>query len=289
VLHRINPRLIIAAISGFGQTGPKKDYIGYGQAIVPLAGISAQTGYPGGGAEEIAIAYGDPNAGAYMAYGVVAALAARQRHGGGQTIDLSIWESMMASAHEGWMNHALGNPPHLPMGNRDLQWAPHNCYRCSGEDDWVSIAVVNEDQWAALCREMGQPELASDARFADAARRKTHEDALDEAVGLWCADQDKWKITQRLQAVGVAAFPSLSTKEVDQDPHLNAREFFGRVPHPEVGVRSHAGIPWRLARRPNGVRLPAPLMGQHTDEVLRQVLEMPEDEIGRLRESGIIS
>ena len=195
----------------------------------------------------------------------------------------------MAGAHEGWMNHALGNPPHQPMGNRDVQWAPHGCYRCSGEDEWVSIAVVNGEQWAALCREMGQPELATDDRFADAPRRKRHEDALDELLGLWCAEQDKWEVTRRLQEVGVAAFPSLSTKEVDENPHLNAREFFGRVPHPEVGVRSHAGIPWRLARRPNGVRLPAPLMGQHTDEVLRQMLEMPEDEIERLRNSGVVS
>jgi benzylsuccinate CoA-transferase BbsF subunit len=279
----------VAAISGFGQTGPCKDYMGYGQAIVPLAGMSAETGYPGGGAEEVAIAYGDPNGGAYMAYAVVAALAARQRHGGGQYIDVSLWEANICSAYEGWMNFALGNPPHAPMGNRDLVHAPHNCYRCAGEDAWVSIAVTDGAQWAALCTEMEQPAAAADPRFADAAGRRAHEDELDELISQWCAGQDRWEVTRRLQAVGVPAFPSLDTKEVDEDPHLNARAFFGRVPHPEVGVRSHAGIPWRLSHGPNGVRMAAPLMGQHTDEIVREVLGLSAAEIARLREAEVIA
>ncbi|MCZ6533152.1 MAG: CoA transferase [SAR324 cluster bacterium] len=287
-LHAINPELIVAELSGFGQDGPCKDYIGYGQAIVPLAGISAQTGYPGGPPAEVAIAYGDPNGGIYMAYAVVAALVARARHGGGQVIDVSLWESTICSAYEGWMNHALGLPPHPPMGNHDLQWAPHNCYRCAGEDQWISIAVTREEQWRSLCLEMGQPALAEDARFRDARARKAHEDELDALLAAWCAGQERWALTRRLQAVGVAAFPSLSTKEVDEDAHLHARNFLGRVPHPEVGVRSHAGIPWQLARRPNGVRTHAPLMDQHTDQVCREVLGLDDGEIARLRKAGVL-
>ena len=287
-LHKINPELIVAAISGFGQTGPCKDYIGYGQAIVPLSGISSQTGYAGQGPAEVATAYGDPNAGITTAYAITAALAARAMHGGGQAIDVSLWEAMAATGFEGWINHALGNPPYSQMGNRDPVWAPHNCYRCTGEDAWVSIAVTEEAHWAALCRAMEQPALAGDARFRDAAARKAHEDRLDEIISVWCAPKTAWEVTERLQALGVPAFPSLDTREVAEDKHLEARGYFAQAPHPEVGVRKHTGVPWRLRNRPSAVVGPAPLLGQHTDEVLQEVLGMEKAEIDRLRGEGVL-
>jgi len=287
-LHRINPELVVAAISGFGQTGPCKDYIGYGQAIVPLSGISSQTGYAGQGPAEVATAYGDPNAGITTAYAITAALTARAMHGGGQFIDVSLWEAMAATGFEGWINHALGNPPYPQMGNRDPVWSPHNCYRCAGEDAWVSIAVTEEAHWAALCQAMGQPALAGDARFRDAAARKAHEDRLDEIISVWCAARTAWEVTTCLQALGVPAFPSLDTRAVAEDKHLEARGYFGQAPHPEVGVRKHTGVPWRLRNRPSGVVGPAPLLGQHTDEVLKGVLGLDKAEIDRLRRDGIL-
>ncbi len=295
-LHRINPELIIASISGFGHTGPSKDYIGYGQAIVPLSGISAQTGYAGGGPAEVATAYGDPNAGATAAFGITAALLARERgggSGGGQVLDISLWEAMTASGFEGWINHALGNPPYTPMGNHDPVWAPHNLYRCAGEDKWVAIAVTEEEHWRGLCKVLG-PEglggdgLAADSRFRDAPSRKAHERELDEILSAWCAGQEAWEVTRRLQSAGVPAFPSVDTRELMEDPHLEARAYFGRAPHPEVGVRCHAGRPWRFEgfeMEPVG---PAPLLGQHTAEVLREVLGLTDEEIARRREEGIL-
>ena len=134
-----------------------------------------------------------------------------------------------ASGFEGWINHALGNPPYAQMGNRDPVWAPHNCYRCSGEDEWVSIAVTGEAHWAALCRAMGQPGLAGDSRYQDAAGRKAHEDQLDEIISVWCADKSAWHVTERLQSVGVPAFPSLDTRQVSEDPHLAARQYFAQA------------------------------------------------------------
>ncbi len=282
-LRSANPGLIVAAISGFGLSGPQRNYTAYGNAIVAPAGISAQTGYPGGGPTEVGLAYGDPNAGGFTAFAIAAALVARRRHGGGQSIDISLWEALAATGFEGWLNHVLGNPPYPPMGNRDPYWAPHNLYRCAGDDAWLSIAVTDEAQWLALCRAMENDGLAGEPRFADAASRKAHEDALDSLIADWCADRDPWEATRLLQTAGVPAFPSLNARQVAHDPHLNQRSFFGRAPHPEVGERCHAGKPWRTTRRPNRAGR-APLLGEHTDEVLRSLLGLGDAEIARLHQ-----
>ncbi len=293
-LFKINPELVICAISGFGQTGPYRNYMGYGQAAVPLSGISALTGYRPGEPEEVHIAYGDPVAGVFGALGMVAALVARQRHGGGQFIDVSLWESLVCTGFEGWMAamlppHPQDNPALAPMGNRDPWCAPHNCYRCAGEDAWVSIAVTEEAQWPALCAAMGQPALAQDARFRTARDRKAHEDELDALIGQWTRGLERWEVTRRLQSVRVGAFPSLNALELMDDPHLAARGYFGLAPHPVAGVHAHLGVPWRMTRRPNGARGPAPLLGQHTEQVLQEWLGADDGQIAAWRAAGALA
>ncbi|MBI4084269.1 MAG: CoA transferase, partial [Candidatus Lambdaproteobacteria bacterium] len=280
----LNPELVIAAISGYGQSGPWKGYTAYGSAVVPLSGISASTGYlnDNGVAQEVGIAYGDPVGGIYAAYAIVAALVARKRHGGGQYIDVAMWESVIATGFDGWMNHVLGNPPYPTMGNRDPYLAPHNVYRCAGQDDWLALACETEAQWQALCGVMGRRELASDPRFRDAAARKANEDELDRIVGAWCAGEERWALTHALQAAGVPAFPSMSSKDLIENEHLIAREYFTRLNHPKVGVRTHVGIPWRLTHRHNGVRAPAPLFGADTERVAR-LAGLDDAEIAALR------
>jgi crotonobetainyl-CoA:carnitine CoA-transferase CaiB-like acyl-CoA transferase len=286
---RRNPRLTIATISAFGQTGPYREYMGYGPLVHAVGGLSAQTGYADGIPRDIGTAYGDPNGGVFAAIAIAAALWARDRHGqGGQVIDVSMWEAMLCTAFEGWMNHVLGNAPHAMMGNRDPLWAPHNLYRCADEDRWVAIACTDETQWRALCGALGDPAMAADPRWRDAAARKAHEDELDARIGAWCAGRERWEVTRALQAVGVPAFPSLSNEELLDDPHLNARGLFTEWPHAEVGVRKLVGAPWHLARRANGLAHAAPLLGEHTDSVLERVLGLSAAERARLREQGAI-
>jgi crotonobetainyl-CoA:carnitine CoA-transferase CaiB-like acyl-CoA transferase len=284
-----NPHLIVATISAFGQTGPLKDYMGYGPLVHAVGGLSAQSGYADGIPRDIGMAYGDPNAGVHAAIAIAAALWARKRHGGaGQVIDVSMWDAMLVTAFEGWMNHALGNPPHPMMGNRDPVWAPHNLYRCAGDDEWIAIAVTDDEQWRGLCRAVGDPALAADARWRDAPSRKRNEDALDTRIAAWCATLDKWEATQRLQAEKVPAFPSLDNEELLDDPHLNARGLFTAWPHPEVGARKLVGAPWHFARRRNGHGFVAPCLGQHTDEILGGILGQDRAELARLREQQVI-
>ena len=287
-LKQLKPDLIVASISGYGHTGPQKNYMAYGPAIAPLTGLSSLTGYPDGPPAEVGLSYGDPNAGINAAVAICAALVARQRTGGGQYIDVSLWEAVAALLPEGWMAYAMNGQQPARQGNRDPWLAPHNCFRCAGEDEWVSIACGTDQEWQALCRAMDRPELLRDARFRTAADRKAHEDALEERLTAWTSQRDKWDITERLQAAGVAAFPSMNSHDLDHDPHLTERGFFVRLPHPEVGRQTHTGLPWRLSNAPNGVRAPAPLLGQHTDEIMRDILGYSDAAIARLRQDRIL-
>ena len=128
-----------------------------------------------------------------------------------------------------------------------------------------------------------------DARFTTLALRKQHEDELEQIVAEWTQSLDRWYVTGLLQARGIAAFPSFTCKDIIEDPHLNARGFVERLEHPEVGARAHTGIPWRFHERPNGVRIPAPQLGGHTDEVLRDVLGLSDAAIDDLRANDVLT
>jgi crotonobetainyl-CoA:carnitine CoA-transferase CaiB-like acyl-CoA transferase len=287
-LRKLKPDLIMASISGYGDTGPQRHYMGYGPATAPLAGLSSLTGYVGGPPQEVGISYGDPNAGLNAAAAICAALVARKRTGKGQYIDVSLWEAAAVLVPEGWMDYAMNKTQPSRMGNRDPWMAPHNCFRCAGKDQWVTIACGTDEEWQSLCRAIGKPALGTEVRFRTAGDRKANEDAVEEVLTAWTATREKWDVTYTLQAAGVAAFPSMTSKDLAEDPHLNERGFLVRLSHPEVGMRTHAGIPWRLTNAPNGVRSPAPLLGQDTEGVMRDLLGYSEQEIARLKEEQIL-
>jgi crotonobetainyl-CoA:carnitine CoA-transferase CaiB-like acyl-CoA transferase len=287
-LQEIRPDIIMASISGYGHTGPQANYMGYGPAIVPLSGLASLSGYAGGPPKELGISYGDPSGGITAAAGVLAALVARRRTGRGQHIDVSLWEATTAFVAEGWMEYVMNGRAPERVGNRDPWMSPCDCYRAAGEDAWVTIACADDEQWRAMAQAMGRPELGSDPRFVTLADRKANEDALGGEITAWTSVRDRWEITRLLQAAGVAAFPSMSNRDLAEDPQLVERGFFACLPHPEVGVRTHAGIPWRFANSPNGVRCPAPCIGEHTDEVMHELLGMTPQEIARLRAEKVL-
>ena len=209
-LTQRHPDLIMASISGYGHTGPQKNYMGYGPAIVPLTGLSSLTGYPESGPQEVGISYGDPNGGLNAAVAVTAAVAARKRTGKGQHIDASLWETMAALLAEGWMDYAMNTTQPPRRGNRDAWMAPHNCFRCAGQeadqDEWVSIVCGTDEEWQALCQAIGHTQLGQDARFHTAADRKANEDELERLLTEWTKERTKWEVTETLQAVGWPPF-----------------------------------------------------------------------------------
>ena len=288
VLKRINPRIILASISGFGQTGPYCNYLAYGPAFAALSGLSAMTGFRGSvNGEEMGVSMPDPTAGVTTALAVISALERREHTGMGDHLDVGLWECTQALAAEGWMQYRLNGSQPAPDGNRDQCMAPHGCFPCSGDDEWVSIACADDSQWGTLSA-MIDASLSDDGRFLTLADRKANEDALEERLATWTRGHDRWDITVKLQAVGIAAFPSLSCKDIIEDAHMNERGCIERLEHPEVGRLAHVGIPWRLQRRPNGVRMPAPCLGADTETLLADVLGYDGSKIRELRNSEVL-
>tara|TARA_Y100001934_G_scaffold255948_1_gene323493 strand:+ start:664 stop:3030 length:2367 start_codon:yes stop_codon:yes gene_type:complete len=285
VLREINPRIVLANISGYGQRGPYKDYMAYGPAVGPLSGLSSASGYPGGGPEETGLAMPDPTAGITAVYGVLAALHRREVTGVGEEIDVSLWEASAALNIDGWMTWALTGSEPTRIGNRSLSVAPHGAYPAMGIDQWVTIACATDEQWQALRSIV--PGLEG-PRFDTVEGRKANEDDLDAAIAAWTREYDRWYVTALLQAGGVAAFPSMTVQDVIEDSHNQARGFIEALPHPEVGARRHTGIPYLLTERPNGVQRPAPCLGQHSREVLGDVLGYSDEQIDALDAAGVL-
>src|SRR3984893_9554179 len=241
-LRSIKPDIIMASLSGYGQTGPYKGFFGYGPPVSAAAGMFFSTGYEGGEPGEIGVSYPDPNAGIFGAFAIMAALTHRALTGEGQFIDQSQLETALVLMPEGLLQYDLAQREPERHGNRDPVMSPHECYKAAGDDEkWVSIAVGTPDEWRALCGAIGQPQLADDARFKTAALRKKNEAALDQIITSWTSAHDRWDATRILQAVGVAAFPSMGNKDLAEDPHLAERSYLVQLEHPEVGKRIHDG------------------------------------------------
>ena len=286
-LREINPGIVLASITGYGQTGPYRNYMGYGPAIPPLTGLSMATGYVGGGPQEMGLSIPDPTAGITAAMNIVAALLARDETGVGDHLDVTLWEATGVLNMEGWMQYAMTGTEPERMGNRSTSMAPHGCFPCTGDDAWVSIACRSDAEWAALARHI-DPKLVDHSRFRTLAGRKANEDALEATVAAWTASRDRWDVTRLLQSEGIAAFPTMTTRDVLEDAHLDARGFIETLEHPKVGRRAHAGIPWLLHTRPNGVTRPAPCLGADTDRYLSELLGLSADEIAGLYRDGVI-
>lgn len=287
-LRAANPKVVVASLSGYGQTGPRAQLKAYGSAASALAGLDVANGYVPGEVMELGLTVGDPASGLAAAWAIVAALAARKLSGESSIIDVAMVEVVASTVGELWMEHlATGSNPE-PRANHDAQWAPHNCYPAAGDDRWVTIACTSDEEWRSLASVVGG-QLAGDERFRTAAGRLEYQDELDRILSRWTSGLDRWEVCRQLQAVGVPAFPSLSPLDLWLDnPQLDAIGMLDVIEHPLTGARILPGIPWRLTRGANGLRRPAPMLGQHTDEVLTEILGLSADTIGSLRERGVL-
>jgi len=174
------------------------------------------------------------------------------------------------------------------QGNKNEVMAPHNCYRCKGEDKWISIAVATQAEWESLCHAMGNSKLIRDPRFADLECRKRNEEALDSVITEWNRDRDVYEVMASLQNAGVAAAPSLSSEALFADPHLKEREVFRQVDHPVIGRNWVIAPPWQLSETPAALVSCGPLLGEHTVDIFQTCLGMSPEEIQQLKDDQII-
>ena len=288
------PDLIMVSNTGYGHSGPWSDFGAMASALEPTHGTGAFMGYmeegPEGRLDEGQIpnkmgnSYSDFLA-TWTALGaVMAALLRRARTGEGQWIDLAMYQTGTTVIGAGLLDFVFNGRRTQRIGNRHPVWSPHGVYPCQGHDQWVAIAVRNEDDWLALCRNLGQPDLASDPSFSDPINRRLNQEQLDEVIASWTSVRTSYQVMRSLQGAGVPVGAVLTSKQALTDPQYLAREFFETVHNPpEVGLRpkGYVGRGWKFSKSEAAIKGPAPLLGEANDYVLGELLGIDP---ARLRE-----
>ncbi|MET0880692.1 MAG: CoA transferase, partial [Acidimicrobiales bacterium] len=256
----------------------------FGGQGAALAGFNQLTGWPD---REPVGPFGtitDSLAPRFSAAALAAALLRRRRTGQGAYLDLSQVESGVYALSPWLIEYQATGVARARMGNRSVDVVPHGVFPCAGDDRWIAVAVYNEPEWATLAAEAGlaRPEWAS------LERRRADIDAVEAALADWTAGQDAGALAERLQGVGLEAVPVADFADASADPQLRARGHYVALDHPVLGPGEYERNGVRISGAPCGYLAPSPTLGQHTDEVLDEVLSLGDAEIARLREAGAI-
>lgn len=298
VLREANPNIILFSSNGFGHSGPWQNYKAYGPNIEAVDGLMRLTGYLDGipqraGSGGLGVTFPDV-AGAYFgAYAILAALERRERTGQGEWLDFSHYEGGVATTPESIMAWTMNHELLQPIGNREPGRAPQGVYRCSGLDRWVAISVASDDEFKALAKVLGLPELASRPEYATVEGRWACHDELDALISRATENRDALEVERALQAAGVEAAMVQHSKDVMLDPQLQYRGAFQMAPPPasapDIGKRPGYRPGWLMKNSPALTRMRPPEFGEHTLEILTNDLGMTADEIAELEAEGIIS
>ena len=287
-VRAIKPDIVMMSMSMEGQYGPHAQFRGFGLILQAAAGITGLTSWPDRPPTGTGVAYTDWVAMHFAASALLAALDHRERTGEGQYIDLSQLEAM-TYALDGALVAALNGGGNADAnGNRHPEASPHGVFACRGEDRWCAISVMSDTQWSALCQAIGRGDWAADAGLGEAAGRKGREDEVEAGLAAWCGERTAEEAQERLQAAGVPAHLVATMADVQHDPQLRARGHFWETDHPVIGPLTYDGPAYLLSETRAGPRNPAPLLGQHTEQVFREVLGYSEDELAELVASGAL-
>lgn len=283
-LHERNPRLVMVSFSGYGDSGPYRDYRANGATTDTTCGWASMTGYAGGPPTMMGTMEADPVSGLQMAATALVALAHARRTGQGQHVEGSMLEACVAYVgDEVLLAQVTGENP-LRQGNRHRDFVPHGLFACAGDDAWVAIAVRDDHDWAALAAVTG----LGDERFSTLAGRRSHVEQIEERLAAWTRDRAAGDVMTSLQAAGVPAGVLQNYTAVLRDPHLRDRQWFQPVDHPDMGRHDYNGFPWRFSATPPVVRKAPPRVGEDSEQVLRTDLALPAPEIARLYDAGVI-
>lgn len=287
-LSALNPRLVMARVSGWGQTGPKSSQAGYASVCEAAGGLRHISGYPDRPPVRVGLSLGDTMAGINAFMGVTLALYDRERSGEGQMVDAAIYESVLGLTEALVSEYDAAGHVRERFGSTLPGIAPSNAYPTSDGRD-VIIGANQDSVFARLANAMGRPELATDPRYADHQARGVHQDELDTLIADWTRTLTSGQLVDAMNATGVPVGLAYTAADMLDDPHFAARESIVHVPDTEHGgTLAMQNVFPRLSRTPGGVRALGPKLGGQTDDILGGGLNYPADRIDALRQAGII-
>ncbi|HTY55792.1 MAG TPA: CoA transferase [Candidatus Binataceae bacterium] len=289
-LRELKPDVVMLSTCLQGQTGPNALYPGFGQLMAALCGFYHISGYDADSAPSPPYgAYTDFIAPRFAAALLLAALDYRRRSGRGQYIDMAQYEAALHFMAPAVIDYFATGRVQGREGNRSQNYAPHGAYRCRDEDGnerWMAIAVADDVEWRGLLSVFGDP--VCDKRFATMAGRLENRKALDEFISTQVRDRVAAELTHQLQAAGVSAYPVQNCVDIHHDDNLAAFDFWHWLEHKQMGASPYEGLQHRLSRTPGELRTPAPILGEHSDEVLGGMLGLSAEEIAQLKQERVI-
>jgi crotonobetainyl-CoA:carnitine CoA-transferase CaiB-like acyl-CoA transferase len=287
-VRAINPGIIMVSTCLMGQTGPAARLAGYGAHAAAVSGFGEVTGWPDRPPSGPYVAYTDTIANRFLAAALMAALDHRRRTGEGQYIEQAQLESALYFLAPELVRYQIDSTQPRRLGNQSPDAAPHAAYPCAGNDQWCAIAVETDAQWQALRRVLGDPDWAFDPALDTAAGRLARRDEIDEAIAAWTRKRTAHEAMAELQSAGVPAGAVQRSSDLLQDPQLRHRRFFRTHTHTEMGEVPYEGHQFRIAGYDSGPRFAAPCLGEHSFEVMRDILGMSEEEIAEVTAAGAL-
>ena len=270
VIHAANPRAVMVRMPAFGLDGPWRDRPGFAQTMEQMTGLAWVTGFAD---DQPRIQRGpcDPNGGMHAAFAAMVALQRRERTGVGSLVEAPMVEAAIAIAAEQVVEHtAYGNVLGRD-GNRSPRAAPQGVYACAGDDNWLALSVLDDDQWTGLVKALDSPTWALEPSLSTASGRRAEHDLLDARLGEWAATIDLANAVTTLIDAGVPAAPAFDPRLVHTNPQFAARRYFEVVDHPVAGSLETPTLPFRYTSRDHWIDRPAPMLGQHNAEVLESI------------------
>lgn len=288
-VKEIKPDIIYASLPALGMSGPERDVRMFGTGCEWISGLTSTRGYPGGEPHRAANYIVDGISAAHILAVILAALNYRADTGKGQHIDISQAECATCTMGEAIMDYAMNKRIAQPAGNTHPYYAPHGCYRCKGDDMWVTIAVTSEEEWRCFCDVIGKPDWTTDAKFADSLSRWQNQEELNKLIEEWTIQHDHYAVQEMLQAAGVAAAAVVNMEEhILFDLQVKDRGIYQWITYHDGVADPIFRAPWVLPKTPTILNRRPPSTGEHNEYVFREILGMSEEGIARLVEEKAI-
>jgi len=285
-LRQINPGLVYASISGFGQYGPYSQRAAYDLVAQAMGGMMSITGHPDKPPTRTGASLGDMSAALYAAYGIMVALFHKQKTGEGQFLDIAMMDSIFSLLESNVMRYTIANTVPERIGSRHPISSPFDIY--AAKDGYLVIAVANDALFKKLCAVMERLDLVEHPKFKTDPLRTENEQELKEIMEKWLSGYDVQEAVELLNNAGIPCSSILNIQEACEDEHIQVREMLVDIEHPVAGTVKVPGNPVKLSQTPPVVKVPSPALGEHTIDVLQSLLKYDESKIQDLKEKGVI-